>query len=296
MNKEENKIKFKDFPQALKDRVLEIRTEQYYEGNNRDLDRHSLAMLFKFNLTSEGREYWTNLYNTNNFSAFEEKKKTVTKLKNKVIKRATNSKILEVEDTDGSVYAIGDTIRIFEKTCASHSQIYKILGFRWNNDKTHICAITSKHNNGIRLDWIEHYVEKPKFILPEKWCVRNVNNIIADYFNNKVDSIFKIYNHKIHFNRFLHSEDNRNNNVLKHQKIQASIAYSYIKPNFTEITFEQFKQYILFDGYKVGDKINTLSGKNDIIQDANKNRKNKNFQKSKMFESLKELANTKING
>jgi len=81
MNGEQNKTKFKDFPQALKDKVMEIRAQQYYQGDkNRDLDRHSLAMLFKFNLTSEGKEYWLNLYNTNNFSAFEKKKKTIIKI------------------------------------------------------------------------------------------------------------------------------------------------------------------------------------------------------------------------
>lgn len=162
---------------------------------------------------------------------------------------------------------VGDTIRVFEKSCGSYNQVFKILKFRWNVDKTHICAVTSKHSNGIRLDWIEHYIEKPKFVLPEKWCVRNVNNIIADYFNNKVGSISKIYNNKVHYNKFLHSEDPVGNNVLKHQRIQAAISYSYIRPNFIEITFEQFKQYVLFDGLKVGDKINTLSAKNAVITD-----------------------------
>ena len=29
----------------------------------------------------------------------------------------------------------------------------------------------------------------------------------------------------------------------------------FIQNGFVEITFEQFKQYVLFDGFKVGDKI-----------------------------------------
>lgn len=167
--------------------------------------------------------------------------------------------IKTVEDKNGSIYKIGDTIRIFEKSCASYDQVFKILKFRWNVDRTHICAVTSKHSNGIRLDWIEHYIEKPKFVLPEKWCIK-ANSIeeakrLFPYFNKSGDCYYSLRQLK-HINYFAHYN--------KKKYITANLS---ILEHYTQITFEQFEQYVLFDGYKIGDKINTLSAKNAIITD-----------------------------
>jgi hypothetical protein len=246
---ETNKIKYKDFPQALKDKVLEIRAKQYPNplSKSRNLDDHCLAMLFKFNLTEEGKEYWLKLYNENKFNQY---KKPVKNLKDKVIKKSYQNKITKVTDGNGSLYLIGDTIRIFEKSCVSYGEIYKILDFRWNIDNTRICAVTKKHKNGIRLDWIEHYVEikkEPEFALPEKWYIKptienfNIVKNWAEKISNHNYAFFKYRTHVCFCNKGFYR------NTL----------------GLTQITFEQFKQYVLFNNLKVGDKI--WNGEKTII-------------------------------
>lgn len=96
---EQNKIKFKDFPEKLKQRVLEIRKQQYgshVKHMERDLSRHSLVNLFTFIRTKEGVVYWSNVYSNNDFSDFEDSK--IIK-KDKVIKLSDQTlKINTVED------------------------------------------------------------------------------------------------------------------------------------------------------------------------------------------------------
>lgn len=256
---EQNKVKFKDFPEKLKQRVLEIREKQYQKSwikhTQRNLNNHSLINCFSFRDTEEGTDYWYNIYLHNDFSDFEDSK--IIK-KDRELKVSRTNAILKVEDKNGSIYKIGDNIRIFEKSCKTYNETFKILDFRWNADKSHICAVTSKHSNGIRLDWIEHYIEKPEFVLPEKWYIKITDenkSIVRNYFISK---------------------DRRN--IYKKYSIGAFYGYIYTASKLlcarktppqigTEITFEQFKQYVLFDGYKIGDKINTLSAKNAIITD-----------------------------
>lgn len=256
---DDGKIKFKDFPQSLKNKVLEIRQEQKYNPNHGNLDNHSLAMLFKFKLTNEGKDYWYNLYKSNNFSEFE------NILKDKILKTSfyPKVKIISVQDKNGSVYNLGDIIRIFESSCRTYNKVYKIMGFRWNKNKTHLCVITSQHNYGIRLDWVEHYVEKkPDFILPKRWCIkRNMDNyrIINDWCNNN-----PIHNEKMSYRDsagYIYSEQPPDSSAFFKRKTHMNI-FS-IHPDYQEITFEQFKQYVLFNGFKIGDcfdKQKTLSG------------------------------------
>jgi hypothetical protein len=109
-----------------------------------------------------------------------------------------------------------------------------------------IRTIYNKMNNS----WAE-IVED--FKLPENWCVRgglNVCETLKSYFN----SIGKDkYNWKFDSNSYVYFEDTEN--------VQNRLSPG---ENQIEITFEQFEQYVLHNGFKVGD---IISNGNKIIYD-----------------------------
>ena len=86
--------------------------------------------------------------------------------KNKIIKSTSKGgirRIDSVECSEGGVYKIGDKITVFTKNSPHKGKVFTIRGFRWNNAKTNICAITELHTlNGIGLDKIELYIEPKK--------------------------------------------------------------------------------------------------------------------------------------
>jgi len=84
-------------------------------------------------------------------------------------------------------------------------------------------------------------VKEPEFVLPEKWCVKNIDNLIGNYFDNKIN--FKCYTHNSHKNRYLHSLNSINQDLNPLSK--KSFSASNVRNSFTEITFEQFKKYVL---------------------------------------------------
>lgn len=248
MKKEFNKTKFKDFPEKLKKRVLEIREQQYRVNHlvKRNIENHSLVCLFRFGLTEEGHDYWNVVYQSNNFNDF---------LDEKIKDRYLSINI--VQSVDGSIFKIGDTVKVFNKSSPNYGKTFTIKRFRWNKEKTNICAVTSTHTFGIRLDWIEHYVEKkPDFILPKKWFIqRNFTNykIINEYFLKTVKSLNSPY---LTYGPIGLTE-------LKNDYVSSYSNSYFIRNNYEEITFEQFKQYVLFDGFKIGDcfhKQKPLSG------------------------------------
>ena len=158
--------------------------------------------------------------------------------------------IHSVECFEGGIYRISDKITPFDKDSPNKGKSFTIIGFRWNNAKTDICAITDTHQPyGIRLSQIELYIEpkvkvKDDFVLPEKWCIKNTDPLIYRFFDSRLRYMNQCYNNPIYENNYLHSIDFRGNNVINSQ-IGANIAYNYVKPNYTEITLEQFKKYVL---------------------------------------------------
>ena len=291
-------------------------------------------------------------------------------------------KIIRVKSSEGAIFELGDKVTVFNKDSPNKGKVFTIKGFRWNNAKTNICAITELHKlNGIGVDKLEIYIESkvkenltlPKkeciqiplikeeslldkakrlypigtkfknayrgkfdkdvifeidgnniynpqfkkigihygnnwlvfndqwaevieyphgfkvgdkishkdystnweiekiegnvlflkdqplfyntilaknaikvddFVLPEKWCVKNTDPLIYRFFDSKLKYMSQCYNNPIHENNYLHSIDLGGNNVINSQ-IGANIAYNYVKPDYTEITFEQFKKYVL---------------------------------------------------
>lgn len=253
---------------------------------------------------------------------FEEPKDTVLRFQQTNKRNNIDICITEVQCSEGGIYKIGDKITVFDKTSPNKGKPFTIQGFRWNNAKTKLCAVTELHtSNGIGLDKIELYIE-PKvelkqelslleqaklkypvgtkiisptsnalftikgnirygfpgsctedyifgndgecslylshenkwaeivedFVLPEKWCIRlnleNVN-IVGKWFNE--NSQTRIYDyHKLTLDRvstiynILHYPAYKYLGLTKHGD-----TINKIKNGYTEITFEQFKKYIL---------------------------------------------------
>lgn len=255
--------------------------------------------------------------------------KKLEKPKDKVLEKEgidlNIGKIIRVKSSEGAIFELGDKITVFTKDSPNKGKVFTIKGFRWNNAKTNICAITELHSKyGIGLDKIELYSEpivkelslleqaklkypigtkfkvacqphvictvlnhdtyyfqteeicnlyveeqnygvngatvyyKGKwaeivddFKLPENWCVkRTIDNykIINNWCNNN-----KLDNEKFNYrdnSGYIHS-----NTVDDGRCFKRSInGKQHIA--FTEIKFEQFEQYVLHNGFKVGDRFN----------------------------------------
>lgn len=172
--------------------------------------------------------------------------------------------IEKVESSEGAIYQLGDKITVFTKNSPNKGKLLIIKGFRWNNAKTNICAITEIHTpNGIGLNLIELYSEpvvKDSFVLPEKWYFKlqpEFAQIVCDY----VISIKPNYTNWIPKN-ILTNKYISNDNMC----CLASNNYKY----GTQITFEQFEQYVLHNGFKVGDRFSKQKSSLQHIFNLNK--------------------------
>ena len=146
-----------------------------------------------------------------------------------------NNLIKKVECSEGGVYQLGDKITVFTKDSINKGKLLTIKSFRWNNANTAICVITDVHvKNGISLDKIELYskpIVKDIFVLPENWHIKITNK--------NVDFVKRWWYSKNYSRRIFSEYANYGiNNNLPYSK--------YTCPNnSTEITFDQFKKYIL---------------------------------------------------
>lgn len=224
-------------------------------------------------------------------------------------------KIIRVESSEGAIYQLGDKITVFTKDSPNKCKVFTIKGFRWNNAKTNICAITELHTtNGIGLDKIELYselvvkelslLEQAKLKYPIGTKVRSLigNTCIitqqshvdlrnSDGYCKNTDSIWftaspyspLIYRKGqwaeivedfqlpekwcVEVNEELRNRVGYYKAYGYHHSIQINDTNKWsnkIKEGFTEITFEQFEQYVLHNGFKVGD---IISNGNQIIYD-----------------------------
>ena len=152
------------------------------------------------------------------------------------------SKIIKIKkqafNSEGSIFKIGDTVRK-----PKDKTILTILGFYYN-DKKEVIVTTDRFK--ININYIEHYISKPEFIIPEKWFIlRNKKN--GDIINRYIGLKLPISIHPCLLCGYIAYSK-------KSWSSMCSETY-FIRNGFIEITFEQFKQYVLFDGFEVGDKI-----------------------------------------
>lgn len=153
------------------------------------------------------KEYWKNYmfhYKPSTKKAYDAQfviKEQLEKPKDKVLKILGTSQIIKVESSEGGVYRIGDKIRVFSdsKNPAFRNKKYlTIIGFRWNNAKTAICAITELYGTkGIGLDKIELYVKlkvKQELSLLEQAKLKYpVGTKIISTFGKKITTTTEVY-------------------------------------------------------------------------------------------------------
>jgi len=144
--------------------------------------------------------------------------------------------ITKVENNEGNQFFIDDRIK------TPSDNIYTIKGFKYNVDKSNILAIVN-NNTVISIDKIEHYIEpkvevKEEFVLPEKWYIK-----ITD------DSLETLNKYRLQiFKRGIFGP------------LPTKYNYTYMckdgsgdynpSGNYTEITFDQFKKYVLKEEFK----------------------------------------------
>ena len=107
---------------------------------------------------------------------------------------------------------------------------------------------------------------KKEFVLPEKWFIKTEKEskegeIIGAWFDDKSGNTCYSKNC---LGTYYHSHNSTNTSIFTNGKLAASFAKMNILPNYTEITFEKFKKYVLKEQleepkdkviYKQGSKI-----------------------------------------
>ena len=175
------------------------------------------------------------------------------KWNNKIIEPLPQFKVIEsietitkVENNEGNQFFIGDVV----KTEAGLH--FKIIGFKYDENKTKILAIATDNYPEVVKDIndIEHYIEpkdvvKEEFVLPEKWCVKTTlsnKNILQDYLQNNI----------INYPEYLKTWEVINDRYFHNKGHGYEGGHSSYKifDGFIEITFEQFKKYVLKEDVK----------------------------------------------
>ena len=90
-----------------------------------------------------------------------------------------------------------------------------------------------------------------EFVFPERWYIRTENNItgriIGKWFD---DQAFKSCYKRSCLGDCYHSHNNSDQSILKQGYLDANFAHGSPKPGYTEITFDQFKQYVMMKDIK----------------------------------------------
>lgn len=258
-----------------------------------------------------------------NTTVTEKPKVVLEEPKDKVLTLSSNygkESIVKVECSEGGVYRVGDKITVFDKNSPNKGKVFTIKGFRWNNAKTNICAITELHTpNGIGLDKIELYSEpvvkelslleqaklkypigtKIKSLYEGTICTitkqSHLNYINSDGYCKNTDSIwftaspyaplvyregqwaeivedFKLpktwklkvcdkslntlisWRKSLNLSLFISLNDIEDYRYITEQGYGAGYKRIPSQSTRPEITFEQFEQYVLHNGFKVGDR------------------------------------------
>ena len=134
--------------------------------------------------------------------------------------------ITKVENNEGNQFFIGDIV-----TTDTSDITETIKSFEYQLNKTVLVAVFT-NNSFININSIEHYIYK--FILPEKWCLKITNenfNFCKDLRNNELGF------HK----NYIYTVNGYYTSVKNH----GCFGFCNIPIGYTEITFDQFKKYVL---------------------------------------------------
>lgn len=145
-------------------------------------------------------------------------------------------------ETSKHNFKVGDKVKIpKQKTAATCHPLESCFVIRYlppNQDYLYVVYIKDdlidlgikpgQNNSTFHINDLEHYEDK--FILPEKWCVKNVNKCLL----NKID--------KIGYGKDMQGHDLNSYYYITNGKIDVSLGPT--KPSgYTEITFKQFENY-----------------------------------------------------
>ena len=217
--------------------------------------------------------YYTSQFKPSTKEAYDaqfvvkEPKVVLEEPKDKVLAHLIQSDITlihSVECSEGGVYRIGDKITVFDKYSPNKGKPFTIKSFRWSKDKSKICAITELHTpNGIGLDKIELYVESKvkivdDFVLPENWYIKVTDDnkeVLQQYIRNIHDSIMITLSNinYVAYSKWLKGINQTENKlgyglISKLNLNPLPDVYRFVTYyNGVEITFEQFKKYVLKD-------------------------------------------------
>ena len=146
--------------------------------------------------------------------------------------------IVSVANKEGNIFEIGDTII---STKSKRKTVQTIKSFKYSANKLKIQAVTTLHVKGINIERLEHFIEvEPEFVLPDTWYVvvnkENLDTLSKWMFKN---SNFKLaIGGIVGKNNF---QGCKNSKGWNETKIIKGKYYDF----GNEITFEQFKKYVL---------------------------------------------------
>lgn len=146
--------------------------------------------------------------------------------------------IVSVVNKEGNIFEIGDTIISIK---SKRKTVQTIKSFQYSADKLKIQAVTTLHVKGINIERLEHFIEvEPEFVLPDTWYVvvnkENLDTLSKWMFKN---SNFKLaIGGIVGKNNF---QGCKNSKGWNETKIIKGKYYDF----GNEITFEQFKKYVL---------------------------------------------------
>jgi len=148
--------------------------------------------------------------------------------------------IVSVANKEGNIFEIGDTIISTRSKKRFTNNVSKIVSFKMNVAKDNILIVGDHYyKTGVLISNIEHHLQdqikvEPEFILPERWFLRFKT---LEIFND----LCKKY--KPHFT--FYPESGICNDIERNVKLDN---FYYLSNNGIfgeEITFEQFKKYVL---------------------------------------------------
>lgn len=254
-NKDYTEITFEQFKKyVLKEETVEEVIEEIIE-NKTELeiwleDTKALNLNFEdliHYIENDQTCNYNNIYSKlEGFGARQRAKILFNKWNKEIIEPLPQFKVIEsietitkVENNEGNQFFIGDVITVEGSNVAE-----TIKSFEYQLNKTVLCAVFT-NNSFIDINSIEHYLEskdvEPEFTLPEKWCITTTaesSKIIqnwrdmtggSNYRNKEIGVIF----------------------TSDKGCVQGWMAFATDrKIGYTEITFDQFKKYVLKEEVK----------------------------------------------
>lgn len=149
-----------------------------------------------------------------------------------------NYSIVSVANQEGNIFEIGDTIISTRSKKRFSQNVSKIKSFKMNVSNDNILVVGDHYySTGVLISNIEHHLQgqievKPEFVLPEKWFIiphNETRDILVKYRGGNYLGNSSVLRY--------------DPNDQFHPKCWEPI--SLVSKDYIEITFEQFKKYVL---------------------------------------------------